>query len=327
MPIGDAAGPRAPWKLFNPREEFGKALALLGRAHNDCMVLTADLARTCSVLSFRDAYPHRFFNVGICEQNMVGIAAGLAFEGKVPVVTSICPFIYLRACEQIRTDVCYNELHVIFVSIMSGLSGAPLGATHYGTEDIAVMRAFPHMTVLQPSGAEQLRVALEEAYDVPGPTYIRLGSGQEPDVPFPKKEKLRGRARRLREGRDVSILATGYMVHKALEAAAILENRGIAAAVWDHPSVKPLDTESVLAAAAGEGFAPKLVVTIEEHNSRGGFGGAVAEILAMIRRPAALRLLGIPDVFAGIGSREELLRLYRLDSNSIAEEIARDLSM
>ena len=125
----------AEWSTFNPRERFGKAVVELGKERDNCMVLAADLARTCHVLGFREARPDNFFNVGICEQNMVGIAAGLAFEGKVPIVTSICPFIYMRACEQVRTDVCYNNLHVLFVPIMSGISGAPLGSTHYGTED------------------------------------------------------------------------------------------------------------------------------------------------------------------------------------------------
>ena len=155
----------------------------LGEAKKDCVVLAADLARTCSVMGFKGIRPDNFFNVGICEQNMVGMSAGLAFEGKVPVVTTLAPFLSMRACEQIRTDVCYNNLHVIFVSIMSGISGAPLGATHYGLEDMAILRSFANMKVLQPSNALQVEKAVREAYDIEGPVYIRLGSGMEPEAP------------------------------------------------------------------------------------------------------------------------------------------------
>jgi transketolase len=285
------------------------------------MVLAADLARTCHVLGFRDLRPGNFLNVGICEQNMVGIAAGLAFEGKVPIVTSIAPFIYMRACEQVRTDVCYNNLHVLFVPILSGLSGAPLGSTHYGTEDLAVMRSFPNMTVLQPSTSRQITMALQEAFDAAGPVYIRLGSGQEPDVPSGREGPLIGRAFQLRAGREVSILATGYMVHKALEAADRLAERGISTGVWDHPSIKPIDSEAVRAAAKGTSGSVRLVVTLEEHNLCGGFGGAVAEQLSKIGSGVPLEIMAIPDLFAGVGSREELLQLHHLDSESIVRRI------
>jgi transketolase len=285
------------------------------------MVLAADLARTCHVLGFRDVRPDNFLNVGICEQNMVGLAAGLAFEGKVPIVTSIAPFIYMRACEQVRTDVCYNNLHVLFVPILSGLSGAPLGSTHYGTEDLAVMRSFPNMKVLQPSNAEQVRQAIREAYDADGPVYIRLGSGQEPNVASRPEGPMIGRAVQLRKGADVSILASGYMVHKAMEAAELLAREGISAGVWDHPSIKPIDVEAVRSALEGNAGAVKRIVTVEEHNLYGGFGSAVAEQLSKIGSSAPLEAMAIPDRFAGVGSREQLLRLYRLDSESIVSRI------
>jgi transketolase len=311
----------AEWRTFNPREEFGKAVLGLGKKRDDCMVLAADLARTCHVLGFRDARPKNFLNAGICEQNMVGLAAGLAFEGKVPIVTTIAPFIYMRACEQVRTDVCYNNLHVLFVPIMSGLSGAPLGSTHYGTEDLAVMRSFPNMKVLQPSNALQIEKAIREAYDAGGPVYIRLGSGQEPDVPSQPEGPMIGRAIHLREGAEVSILATGYMVHKALEAADRLAREGISAGVWDHPSIKPIDVPALRAALSGSSAAVRLIVTLEEHNLCGGFGSAVAEQLAGIGSPVPLEVMAIPDLFVGVGSREDLLRLHHLDSESITRRI------
>lgn len=314
------------WQTFDPRAEFGKALVELGAANPDCMVIAADLARTCNTLEFREAYPDRFLNVGVCEQNMVGMSAGLAFEGKVPIVTSICPFIYMRACEQVRTDVCYNNLHVIFVSVMGGISGAPLGSTHYGTEDLAVMRSFPNMTVLHPASARQIRQAIFEASATNGPVYVRLGSGAEPDVPSPAEQPVIGRAVRLRDGADVSILATGYMVHKALEAAAALSARGISAAVWNHPSIKPIDAGAVREAATGLSGSARPVVTVEEHNLFGGFGGAIAEELSAVAPGAPLLRLALPDVFVGVGNRDDLLQRHGLDSGSIAERIRRKLT-
>jgi transketolase len=318
----------AEWGTFNPREEFGKAVVGLGKERDNCMVLAADLARTCHVLGFRDACPDNFLNVGICEQNMVGLAAGLAFEGKVPIVTSIAPFIYMRACEQVRTDVCYNNLHVLFVPILSGISGAPLGSTHYGTEDLAVMRAFPNMKVLQPSNAGQIDRAMREAYDADGPVYIRLGSGREPDVPSQPEGRMIGKAIHLREGADVSILASGYMVHKALQAADRLAEEGISAGVWDHPSIKPIDETAVRAALTGSADSVRLIVTLEEHNLCGGFGSAVAEQVAGAGSAVPLEIMAIPDLFVGVGSREDLLALHHLDSRSIVERIkdaARDV--
>jgi transketolase len=317
----------AEWSTFNPRERFGKAVVELGKERDNCMVLAADLARTCHVLGFKDARPDNFFNVGICEQNMVGIAAGLAFEGKVPIVTSICPFIYMRACEQVRTDVCYNNLHVLFVPIMSGISGAPLGSTHYGTEDLAVMRSFPNMKVLQPSNAQQIGKAIREAYDAEGPVYIRLGSGQEPDVPSNPDGSMFGRAIQLREGAEVSILASGYMVHKALEAAELLAQEGISAGVWDHPSIKPIDTGAVRDALSGSSDAVKLIVTLEEHNLCGGFGSAIAEQVAKIGSAVPLETMAIPDLFVGVGDREDLLELHHLDSESIVRRIKARISV
>ena len=319
---------RLEWGTFNPREELGKAAVELGGLHDNCMVLAADLARTCHVEGFQELRPDNFLNVGICEQNMVGIAAGLAFEGKVPIVTTIAPFIYMRACEQVRTDVCYNNLHVLFVPILSGISGAPLGSTHYATEDLAVMRAFPNMTVLQPSSARQVGQAMREAYDAEGPVYIRLGSGLEPDVPSDPQGPLIGRAIGLREGADVSILATGYMVHKALEAADRLAEQGISAGVWDHPSIKPIDGAALRAALSGSTNAAartsgtvKLIVTLEEHNCCGGFGGAVAEEVVKIGSPVPLEIMAFPDLFVGVGSREDLLALHHLDTDSIVRRI------
>ena len=316
------------WGTFNPREELGKAVVRLGRERENCMVLAADLARTCHVEDFQELRPDNFLNVGICEQNMVGIAAGLAFEGKVPIVTTIAPFIYMRACEQVRTDVCYNNLHVLFVPVLSGISGAPLGSTHYATEDLAVMRSFPNMTVLQPSGARQVAEAMREAYDAAGPVYIRLGSGLEPDVPSDPQGPVIGRAICLREGADVSILATGYMVHKALGAAHRLAQEGISAGVWDHPSIKPIDAAAIRTALSGSGNpatrtsgAVKLIVTLEEHNRCGGFGSAVAEEVAKIGSAVPLEIIAFPDLFVGVGSREDLLALHHLDTDSIVRRI------
>jgi len=309
------------WETFDPREEFGRICVDLGAVKRDFMVLVADLARTCNVLGFKNSYPNNFLNVGICEQNMVGMSAGLAFEGKVPLVTTIAPFLSMRACEQIRTDVCYNNLHVIFVAIMSGISGAPLGSTHYATEDIAIIRSFPNIKLLQPSNSLQIVKAIREAYETDGPVYIRLGSGKEPNVPSSPNGSLFGKAVHLRRGGDISILATGFMVHKALEAADLLEREGLGAGVWDHPSIKPIDVGAISTAVSGETGNVRLMVTLEEHNIYGGFGSAVAEEISKTGVPMPLVRFGLPDRFIGVGHREELLSLHHLDSESIVKTI------
>ncbi|MBW2145499.1 MAG: hypothetical protein JRG73_07105 [Deltaproteobacteria bacterium] len=298
---------------FDPRTVLGEKILEIGMSRPECIVMSADLMSSCRLLGFADACPARCVNVGVAEQNMVGIAAGLAIEGKVPWISSIAPFATMRCCEQIRTDLCYNYLHVVVVSIMAGLSGAPLGATHYATEDIGIFRSFANMTILNPADQWEIERAMEAAMDAQGPVYLRLGSGMEPNLPVERRDFSIGRAYTLKEGSDASIISTGYMVHKALQAAEVLEEKGVSTGVYDHPTLKPLDGDSVLEAANNR----KVVVTLEEHNVFGGLGSAVAEVMAGAGCTAQLKRMGIPDIYAGVGEREALLSKYGLDVPSV----------
>jgi transketolase len=298
---------------FDPRRIYGNKICAIGQRHPETVVLVADLAVSFNLLEFADSCAAQFMNVGVAEQNMVGIAAGLALEGKLPWVNSIAPFATLRCAEQIRTDLCYNRLHVVVVSIMGGLSGAPLGATHYSTDDLGVLRSFANMTILVPADQWEIEAAMEAAVDAQGPVYLRLGAGTEPHIPIPRRDFRIGRAFTLREGKDVSLIATGYMVHKALEAAEDLERTGISAGVYDHPSIKPLDRASVVESARGR----RLVVSVEEHNIYCGLGSAVAEVLAEDGLGVPLRRMGLPDVYGSVGEREDLLKKYGLDAAGI----------
>ena len=307
--------------MFNPRPVWGNKLVELAKEYSNCVVLAADLARTCNVLDFKAAFPDRFWNVGLCEQNMAGMAAGLAFEGKIPWMTSIAPFVTMRCCEQIRTDICYNNLHVVIVSVMAGISGAPLGATHYATEDIGIFRSMANMTILNPADQWEIETAMVQAMDAPGPVYIRLGSGNEPQLPFSRDPVLIGKAFALKEGRDVALIATGYMVHKAWDAAELLEEKGLSVGVYDHPSLKPLDNESIVASAE----TAQLVVTLEEHNIFGGLGSAVAEVISEAGFGVRMVRIGFKDLYPGVGEREDLLRLYEMDAASIAQRIEKTI--
>jgi transketolase len=307
---------------FDPRRVYGNKICEIGQRRPETIVLVADLAVSFNLLEFSGSCAAQFLNVGVAEQNMVGIAAGLALEGKVPWVNSIAPFATLRCCEQIRTDLCYNNLHAVIVSIMGGLSGAPLGATHYATDDLGVLRSFANMTILVPADQWEIEAAMDAASEAKGPVYLRLGAGMEPHLPFPRSDFQIGRAFSLVEGEDISLIATGYMVHKALEAAGRLAQEGFSVGVYDHPTIKPLDKESVIAAARRR----RLVVSIEEHNIYCGLGSAVAEVLAEAGMAVPLRRLGLPDVYGGVGEREDLLRKYGLDAAGIVRAVRETLA-
>jgi len=299
---------------FDPRRVYGDKMCAIGQQRPETVVLVADLAVSFNLLEFQGTCASQFMNVGVAEQNMVGLAAGLALEGKIPWVNSIAPFATLRCCEQIRTDLCYNNLHAVIVSIMGGLSGAPLGATHYATDDLGVLRSFANMTILVPADQWEIEAAMEAAMEAKGPVYLRLGAGTEPHLPVPRSNFRIGKAFPMKQGKDVSLLATGYMVHKALEAAEILERAGFSAGVYDHPTIKPLDRESVRSAARES----KLIISIEEHNIYCGLGSAVAEVLAESGLGTPLIRLGLPDVYGSVGEREDLLKKYGLDAAGIA---------
>jgi len=296
------------------RDAYAEALVELGRKRPEVVVLDADLSVSTRTARFAEAFPDRFFNCGIAEQNMLGIAAGLAASGKIPFVSTFAVFASMRACEQIRQSIAYPRLKVRVVASHGGITVGADGASHQCTEDAGVMRAIPNMTVVIPADATETAWAVHQIVDIPGPVYMRLGRPAAPVV-YPDASRLRwGKVTLLREGSDVALLGTGIMVSRCLEASAILEAEGVEAAVGAVSVLKPLDEESVVALARRCGA----VVTAEEHSVIGGLGSAVCECLAE-RYPVPVRRVGIGDVFGQSGEPDELLAHYGLTPEAIAE--------
>lgn len=301
------------------RIECGRLLVEAGRNLPHLVVLEADLKESTQSVQFQRAFPDRYFDVGIAEQNMVGMAAGLALAGKLPVVHSFAPFIALRACEQVRTSVAYPRLNVKFVATHAGLSTGSAGTTHHAVEDLAVMRAIPHMTVLAPGDLRELRQAVAAALSRPGPVYIRLGGGEAEDVYTDETGFAVGRATLLREGGDVTLVTTGMLMHEGRVAADELERGcGLSVRHLQMASLKPLDEEAVRRAAR----ETRLLVTLEEHNVLGGLGGAVCEVAAEVGG-AVVRRLGVRDRFAAVGSAARLLEAEGLTAAAVVAEVRR----
>jgi transketolase len=279
-------------------------------------LLTGDLG--FSVLErFATVNPGRFINAGVAEQNMVGVAAGMALSGAVPVVYSIANFPVMRCLEQIRNDVCYHRLPVKIVSVGAGLAYASQGYTHHGVEDLAVMRALPGMTVLAPADPVEARWAARAAIDIPGPVYIRLGKGGEPVLHADEPQFEVGRAVRMREGEDVTLVASGTALAIALSAADQLAERGISAEVLSMPTVAPADAEALHVAATGT----RLIATVEEHGPVGGLHAAVLETLSpMPVRCLQFALSAVPPTVAG--SCEYLSAAAGLTAGVVADGIA-----
>lgn len=304
----------------NARAVYGEALVQLADEHPEVVALTADLMLSHQLKGFHDAHPERFFNVGIAEQNLMGVSAGLAVDGKIPFTTTFAAFASMRAHEQVRTDIAYPNLPVKIVGTMGGLSGGTAGPTHSGLEDIGVMRMMPGMTVIAPSDPRHLTQFVQQAYETPGPVYIRLGRGEDPIVYADGHEVRIGEVVTAADGDDVTIISTGVMLRHALSAAARLATDGIGARVLDMHTVKPLDTEAVARAAEETGR----IVTVEDHLVTGGLGSAVAECVAGLGVPCTVARLGVPDLFSIIGSPADLYREHGYDEAGI-ERVARRL--
>ncbi|WP_374713307.1 transketolase family protein [Symbiobacterium terraclitae] len=297
------------------RDAYGAALLELGGIRPDVVVLDADLGNSIRCDAFGQRYPDRYIEVGIAEQNMVGVAAGLAACGLVPVVNSFAVFAVCRALDQIRTSVCQPGLPVKIVGSYSGLAVSKGGSTHASVEDIAIMRALPGMTVIVPGDAAEAAQATRLLPEIPGPVYLRLYRNAVPAV-VPEGYRFQpGRAVPLRPGRDVAIISTGTMTARALEAARRLAQRGVEAAVLHVPTVKPLDAEAVVEAAEACG----VVVTAEEHSVIGGLGAAVAECLGE-RRPTPVHRVGVPDRYGESGPDEALLAHMGVDAAAIERQ-------
>jgi transketolase len=296
------------------REALGATLIeLVAEGRDDIVVLDADLAKATTTVKFAAAYPDRFFDVGIAEQNLIGTAAGLAVGGKTPFASSFAVFATGRAYDQIRNSVCYANLPVKIAATHAGVTVGPDGGSHQMLEDIALMRALPNMTVLVPADVVSARAAIRSASVTPGPVYIRLGRPAVSVLYDDDFEFVIGRAVTLREGDDVTLLACGHMVEQALAAADLLAADGISAEVVDVATIKPLDADAVLASAKRTGA----VVTCEEHSIIGGLGSAVAEVLGE-NAPTPMQRVGVRDTFGTSGEAPELMEYFHLVATDIA---------
>jgi len=301
---------------------FGQAALDAAKEDDKFVLLTADLATLSGMTRYIETYPNQFYNIGIAEQNMMGISAGLAAEGFHPCATTYATFITMRSCEQIRHFLGYMKQKVIVVGSGAGLSQGFAGNTHYTIEDLAVMRSIPNMTILSPADAASAVKLFEVARKADNAIYMRLTGNLNCPIVYKEDAFFEiGKANKLREGYDVTILATGTMVSTALKAATQLSEKGFEASVYDMFSVKPIDRESILSSRNSQ-----LIVTIEEHNKMGGLGAAVAEVMTeTIGMPRLLRL-GIPDVFDLAGDYDGLLSQNRLTATQVVEDIRRILN-
>ncbi|PKM72222.1 MAG: transketolase [Firmicutes bacterium HGW-Firmicutes-16] len=304
------------------REVYGSVLAELGEKNKDIVVLDADLSGSTKSGVFGKAYPERFFNMGIAESNMVATAAGLSTIGKIPFVNTFTVFLTTLGLIATRAQVCYGNLNVKFGGAYCGMSDAFDGATHHATEDIAVMRSLPNMTVIVPSDERSTRWATEFAVEHQGPVYLRLSRDVYPDL-YSEGTKLEcGKGAIVRDGKDVTVIACGLLVHKAMEAAEILKDKGVSVRVVDMYSIKPIDKELILKCAAETGA----IVTAEEHNIFGGLGGAVSEVLAWGGASAPTEFVGIQDTFTESAPYSQLLAKYGVDANGVIAGIEKVLA-
>lgn len=309
-------------KKVATRAAFGNALVELGAKRDDFVVLDADLAAATQTGMFKKAFPDRFYDCGIAEADMMGIAAGIAATGKKVVCSSFAMFAAGRAFEQVRNSIGYPHLNVIIGATHAGISVGEDGATHQCCEDIALMRTIPGMTIINPADETEAKKAVEAAFELDGPVYMRFGRLAVPVI-FGDDYKFEvGKSVELREGNDVTIIATGLMVSEALEAYELLKKDGINARIINMHTIKPLDNEAVIKAAKETGA----IVTAEEHSVIGGLGGAVSELLCE-ECPVPVLKLGVYDTFGHSGPAPKLLDEFGLRAVNIAEKAKKAVAM
>lgn len=304
------------------REAFGRCLVELGRDYPGLFVLDADLNTSTRTVLFMEAFPKRFVQVGIAEQNLVGIAAGLALEGKIPLACTFADFLSKRACDQVSISIAYPRLNVKLAGAYPGLFAGKTGATHQSVQDLANMRAMPNMRVVAPCDNGELRQVMKAAMDYDGPVYFRVSRLALPDLLPPGTGFTWGKGVVLRPGTDVTLVGTGVASHWAMEAAASLAGEGIDARVLHMPCLKPFD-RSLAAAAARETGA---LVAVENHSVIGGLGGAVAETLGE-EYPAPVVRVGVPDRFVETGEDDELRQAYGLATQDIVAAARRAMAL
>ena len=310
-------------KKIATREAYGKALAALANTNENVVVLDADLSKSTKTADFKAVAPERFFNMGIAEGNMMGVAAGLSTCGKVPFVSTFAMFAAGRAFEQIRNSICYPKLNVKVCATHAGLTVGEDGASHQAIEDISLMRSVPNMVVINPADDIETEAAIKAVAEMEGPCYVRLGRmavsrvNDEENYNF-----VIGKGITLAEGNDVAIIATGIMVEAALEAKEELAKEGINARVINIHTIKPIDEELIIKAAKETG----VIVTAEEHSVIGGLGSAVAEVVSE-NCPVPVLRVGVKDTFGESGKPNELLEKYGLTSNDIVNKVKKALEL
>ena len=308
----------AAWRAKSANQTrlaFGQALLEIGAREPRAVVVSADTQDLLGIRPYIERFPERFIELGIAEQNVIGAAAGMATTGLRPYVCAYAPFITARSMEQVRNDVAYANQRVVIGAAASGISLGVAGGTHHALEDLALMRSLPNMRVIVPADVNEAYRAALATLDIDGPVYMRLGGrSEEPPVGEPEAEFQLGKAVRLREGTDVAVIACGALVDMALKAADALKKEGIGVRVLNMHTIKPLDRDAILAAAA----ETRGIVTAEEHHLAGGLGGAVAELLA-VERPARMRMIGMPDVFAMVGPTGPLRAKYGMSAEAISQ--------
>jgi transketolase len=298
------------------REAYGDTLLELGRYNQNIVVLVGDLSKSTMTFSFRKAYPERFFEMGISEQDIMSTAAGLASCGKIPFASTYAIFATGRAYEQIRNSIGYPRLNVKIAATHAGITVGKDGATHQSIEDISLMRGIPGMVVISPSDAEETKQAILASAEYYGPVYIRLGRIAVPDIHQKNYKFQLGKGDIISDGKDVTIISTGIMVSVAIEAADKLKEKGIEATVLNIHTIKPIDKDLIVEVSKRTGR----VITVEEHSIIGGLGSSVCEVLAE-EYPVKVKRIGIKDIFGQSGTPEELIIQYGLTSDEIIRNV------
>jgi len=306
------------WSKLGPRAVYGQSMMSLAEKNSDIIAMSADLGNASGLAPFSRKYPKQFINTGIAEQNLIGVSAGLAKEGFIPYASSFAPFVSMRASEQIRMTMGYMQLNVRVVALGSGLAMSFLGNSHYGLEDVAIMRAIPGITIVSPSDCTEVVKVIQASEAHKGPMYIRLtGAINNPVVNISDYEYKIGQAIRLTEGDDIAIVSTGSMVAKSIEVAEILSMRGIQAEVINMHTIKPLDVTTIEKIVN----TGKPIITVEEHTVVGGLGSAVAECITTLGKKAHHKMIGLEDAFGKTAEYDHLLKIHGLDGNSIVQKI------
>ncbi len=296
------------------REAFGKHLVDMGSRYPELMVLDADVSGSTKTALFGKEFPDRFFNVGVAEANMADVAAGLATCGYHPVISTFSIFLALKSTDQIRNVICYNKLPVIIAGGYGGMSDSFDGASHHSLTDVAIMRAFPNMTVFTPADAQEVRDALEAAMKIDGPVFLRLSRNETPELFNDAEPFTAGKARKLTDGSDISMAVAGVPTSIAMEAAKTLADEGISVDLLEIGTIKPIDREALAASVKKTGK----LLTIEEHNVYGGLGSACAEAVTK-EVPALIDMIGINDTFTESGPYDKLMEKYGLSAEAIVE--------